>query len=155
MNPLSQRSGPKIAPATDMEVAATPEIAAQQGGGGMSGMVGRALAAAKEKQAAVANTAVRPQAPPNAPVAKSIEARSRRARAGLSQVGASQAELAGEAQPMSRRPSLSDRMARAQGTLDEQVAEAEVGGTRTETPVIEPSLNEARRNRSRSGRIYR
>lgn len=72
-------------------------------------------------------------------------------RAGLSQVGASQAELAGQAQPLRRRASLSDRMARAQGTMADQEMAAEVGGGRTEVDVVGPTLNRARR----PGRTYR
>lgn len=72
-------------------------------------------------------------------------------RAGLSQVGASQAELAGQTKPLNRRASLSDRMARAQGTMADQEMAAEVGGGRTEVDVVGPSLNRARR----PGRTYR
>ena len=155
MNPL-RRSGPKVTspgdPDVPGEVAATPEIAAQQGGGALSGMVARAMATQKERQSAVANRAVKPQAPPQSPAAGPKRGPRRRPtareQAGLAQVGASQRELAGEAQPMSRRASLSDRMARAQGTLAEQTAEAEVGGTRTENSVTEPSLNRSRRPRA-------
>jgi hypothetical protein len=122
MNPPQQRSGPKISlPAT------APQATAPSAGG-------------------VADPAMA-----QAASAKSIAARSSRPRAGLEQVGVSQQELAGAAQPLSRRASLSDRMARAQGTLAGQEVAAEVGGGRTEADVTGPTLNRARR----PGRIYR
>jgi len=149
MNPMNRGSGPKITAPGEAEVAATPETAAQQGGGGLSGMVARAVTASKNRQAELATRAVKPQAPPQAPAAgprrEPRRRRPDRQQAGLAQVGTSQAEMAGEIDPLSRRASLSDRMARAQGTLAEQAAEAEVGGTRTENSVTGPSLNRSRR----------
>lgn len=161
MNPLKQRAGLKPQGRGGMSAAVTPSP--DEPGGGVSGMVGRAAANAKAKQqqqrqAGVvqrAASAVEPTAPPTAPAAggavQRAMARSKPRRGGLSSIGASQAELAGETQPMRSRASLSDRMARAQGTLADQEVAAEVGGGRTVADVTGPSLNRARR----PGRTYR
>lgn len=153
--------------------------AAQQGGGGLSGMVGRALAAGKERQAEVANRAVKPQAPPQAPGAgpkrgprrrptmqENMAARGTRGPA-LRDMGATQEEVAAPgARGFVERAVAGANRGRGRGVasrVQEQAASrradleqtGEAGGTVTETPVIEPSLNEARRMRSRSGRIRR
>jgi len=210
MNPMQRQARSMREKIAAPEVAATPEIAAEQGGGGMSGMVGRALAAGKERQAELANRAVKPQAPPQAPrqgggirqaLARGTKAKSamqpavagqkrgprrqptareqamrtqaatastrgqaQSQRGALEQMGATQEEVAAPgARGMAERAaagaargrgilSAEDQAARSRAALEET---GEVGGTRTETPVTEPSLNKARRNRSRSGRIYR
>jgi predicted enzyme related to lactoylglutathione lyase len=58
-----------------------------------------------------------------------------------------------------RAPGLPGRQLAAQQAAEDERAAVEVtgeaGGTVTEAPVTKPSLNEARRRRSRSGRIYR
>ncbi len=141
MNPLKQRAGLKPQGRGGMSAAIAPNP--DESGGGMSGVIGRAA------------SAVKPTAPPTAPAAggavQRAMARSKPRRGGLSSIGASQAELAGETQPMRSRASLSDRMARAQGTLADQEVAAEVGGGRTVADVTGPSLNRARR----PGRTYR
>lgn len=179
MNPMQRQARSMREKIAAPEVAATPEIAAQQGGGGLSGMVGRALAAGKAKQAEQANRAVKPQAPPQAPgpgpkrgprrrptMQEQMATRGTRGPA-LRDMGATQEEVAAPgARGMVERAVAGANRGRGGGVLS-RVAQAasdkraaleetgEVGGTRTETPVVEPSLNQARRSRSRSGRMYR
>lgn len=184
MNPTQRRANrAKISPPA--EVAATPEIAAEQGGGGFSGMVGRALQAARDRQAAAATRATKPQAPPQSPVptgpkrgprrrptareqamqTTQAEAGMRgqavRQRAGLDQMGATQEEVAAPAVMPGRQDVTRGRgiLSRAeQAAADKRAAleaTGETGGTRSEVDVTEPSLNEARQRRSRSGRIFR
>ena len=88
-----------------------------------------------------------------------------RHRAGLDQMGATQEEVAGPRGPVERAAARTGRGRGVAGTLATQQAAAderaaleatgEAGGTVTEAPVTGPSLNEARRRRSRSGRMYR
>lgn len=149
--------------------------------GGLSGMLGRAFTEAKEAQAAQAERATKPTPPPQAPVPRSrtradlnpqeraetrMRGQARRQRTGLEQMGATQGEIAtvpggvvrraavsaGRSLPGNRGYISEEMAARA---AEAQEATGEVGGTRSEVDVTEPSLNEARQRRSRSGRIFR
>ena len=83
-----------------------------------------------------------------------------RQRAGLEQMGATQEEVASPAVMPGRQDvtrgrgimSAEEQAARERAALEET---GEAGGTVTEAPVTGPSLNQARRSRSRSGRMYR
>jgi hypothetical protein len=160
-------------------------------GGGVSGLVGRAFAAAKEKQAGQANPGgagvlgrlTKPQRPMEAPAppgqkrgprrqptAREQARNTRQAiagmrgqaqaqRTGLENVGATQEEVAATQAGFDRARAGGGGVlsAEEEATANQAAVEAtgEAGGTRTEVDVTEPSLNQARRQRSRSGRIYR
>lgn len=171
------------------------QAALTKGGGGMSGMVGRALAAGKEQQAAQqgggirqalargakAKSAMQPavagqkRGPRRQPTVRDqvrntrdaiagTRAQAESMRSGLENMGATQEEVAAPgARGMVERAaagaargrgilSAEEQATRARGALEET---GEIGGTVTEAPVTGPSLNEARRMRSRSGRIRR
>ena len=176
--------------------AAEAQQAAQQGGGGMSGMVQRALAAGKEHQAGQqgggirqalargtkAKSAMQPavagqkRGPRRQPTAREQVRNTReaiagtRARAGsvrssLENMGATQEEAAptrvsevmagagsGRRGMPHRQLAAQEQSEQARGVLE---TTGEAGGTVTDAPVTGPSLNEARRMRSRSGRIRR
>lgn len=88
-------------------------------------------------------------------------------RTGLEQMGATQEEVVAPVEGMLERTAdmASRGGAGGRGILsaeeeaarnrDAVAATGETGGTVTEAPVTGPSLNQARRSRSRSGRMYR
>lgn len=181
MNPLQRRAKAKISPPAIPGASDTPE-SIEQGGGGLSGMLGRAFAQAKEAQAQQANRAVKPRAPAEAPVmrgpkrgprrqptareqsmeAQQASARTRgtaqRGRSALEKMGATQEEAVTPAVMPRRGRGVAGTLAAEQEATDQRAAleaTGETGGTRSEVNVTEPSLNEARRRRSRSGRMYR
>ena len=180
MNPRQRRT-PKIQPTVPGD-SDTPE-SIEQSGGGLSGMLGRALAAGRERQQQAAERNVKPQPGPESPVprgplarAKEMAGRKRamdmrgragRQRSGLEQMGATQGEIAAGPGGVVRRAQATagrdigrgrevlEREAQAARTQDALAATGETGGTRSEVDVTEPTLNQARQRRSRSGRILR
>jgi len=87
------------------------------------------------------------------------QAQAQRQQTGLEQMSETQEEMA------ARQSGFEEARAGGRGILSPEAEAArnraalettgEAGGTRTEVDVTEPSLNQARRQRSRSGRIYR
>jgi hypothetical protein len=196
MNPAKPR-----APRPEAGGGVFPKMQSVMQGGGMSGMVGRALAAGREQQAsqaqpglsgmvgraqaraAKAKSAMQPpvageqkRGPRRQPTAREQSRNTREAisgmrgqaesmRSGLENMGATQEEVAAPARGVVERAAARTGRGGVGGRLaaEEQAAEGraaleatgEIGGTVTEAPVVGPSLNEARRMRSRSGRIRR
>jgi len=181
------------------------------GGGGLSGMVGRAFTEAKKLQAEQGQQPAPPgreggplpgsrrrppkkrsalqtpvagqkRGPQRQPTAREqamqttqtvadMRSQAARHRAGLDQMGATQEEMATPAvmpgrQEVSRFGEVARRgagvtqggpIAAAREAAERASAAAatgETGGTRSEVDVTEPTLNQARRRRSRSGRMY-
>jgi len=173
-----------------------------KGGGGMSGLVGRAFQEARKIQAEQAQQPAPPE-PGRRPVKKrppmqrpvpgqrrgprrqptvaelspqeQLETRMRNQReqnrTGLDQMGATQREAAAAIVPGGQEVSRFGQVARsgagvtqggpiaaareASERLEAAEATGETGGTRSEVNVTEPTLNQARQRRSRSGRIFR
>ena len=147
--------------------------AAQGNAPGFAGLVGRA---AKEKSTLQAAEAGQKRGPRRQPTAREQAMRTQAAVAGtrgqaqsqrgaLEQMGATQEEVA---TPTGMGERTAARAGRGRGVANRLAAETEAaegravveatgetGGTVTDAPVAGPSLNEARRSRSRSGRIYR
>lgn len=142
---------------------------AQEQGGGIRQALARG---AKAKSAMQAPVAGEKRGPRREPTAGEQARATRQAVAGMRGQAQAQAQQTGlekmsetQEEMAARQSGFEEARAGGRGILSPQQEAArnraalettgEAGGTRTEVDVTEPSLNQARRQRSRSGRIYR
>jgi hypothetical protein len=175
MNPAKPRAGtPRISAPPDLSTMALPNAdMAAPGGTGVPNLAGtQAQARAKIQQGGMVNRlaganpvapeAARPNLGTNQALAKAKrQAMARTGGAGgvvqrpavvrpgavglLNRMGQTQEQFAGEVEAPSPRASLRERMDNTQKGMMDRLAAEEAGGTRTESPVVEPTLNRSRR----------